>query len=145
MKVWNLSKNHLLFYTSPQSILERLSGNRKVAGSIPSSPKLRVDMSLSKTPINPSCSWRAGRCLAWLTPPLAYECVYKGVNVRQYCKALSLYTVYSINLPFTYGTSVYLLRSRLAFSIYIPYIYKCDNSSVMRVTPPSRFRFQIAL
>jgi len=60
-----------------------------------------VEVSLSKTPPNPTCSWRVGCYLAWLAPPLVYE----WVNVRQYCKALwikALYTVNAIHLPFTW-------------------------------------------
>lgn len=53
--------------------------NRLLFGS--PAPPSQVKESLSETP-HPDCSRPAGWCLAWLTPPSVYECVYEWVNVR---------------------------------------------------------------
>ena len=51
----------------------RLTGNQKVASSI-------LGSSLSKTR-HPYCSQRAGRCLAWLTPPSMFQCLCDPLQV----------------------------------------------------------------
>ncbi|KAK0133814.1 Sperm flagellar protein 2 [Merluccius polli] len=55
-----------------------LSGNRKVAGSIPG--WLSVEVSLSKSP-HPNCSQQAGCCIARLTPPSVYEWVDRPLGM----------------------------------------------------------------
>jgi len=53
-KVWQGKGDHSVATVAQE--VERLSANRKVAGLIPGSSELSLEVSLSKTPPNPTCS-----------------------------------------------------------------------------------------